>query len=70
MSLKIYRASLYETYGYGAFDEISLIISANTESEALGVALQEYGQFEAKHWCVLEMTADYVGVLHSEERGS
>lgn len=61
MGLKLYQASYYQTYGYGAYDEYEYVTVANNEQEALGLALAEEPSTIAKHWTIIELDATAVG---------
>lgn len=53
--MKVYNASYSETWGYGGFQEYEFIIIANTESEALGLALDSEAGGKAEHWNIEEI---------------
>lgn len=48
--LTVFWGSYYYSGGYGFYDSADLIITANTESEALGVALSERPESKAEFW--------------------
>lgn len=48
--MKVYQASYYKNFNYGAYDEYEYIICANSENEALGYALQSQGNTIATNW--------------------
>lgn len=50
MGLKVFEASYYKSFGYGAYDEGKGIVVANTESEALGVCLQGNPETDPDGW--------------------
>lgn len=57
--LKVYTASYYETYGYGAYDDIECIVIANTESEALGFLITDHPETEAEKWGIVEVDMSF-----------
>jgi hypothetical protein len=51
-SLNVYIANYYKSYGYGAFDELVTVVCANTETEALGLVLEENQNTVANGWTI------------------
>lgn len=68
--LKVYTASYSATYGYGAFDDYEYVIVANTESEALGFALEAEPSSVAKYWNIAELNTSEPGATWIYERSS
>jgi hypothetical protein len=53
--MKIYIASYYRSYGLGAYDEYEYVIFANTEQEALGLALEAQPLTRTVGWEITEI---------------
>ena len=64
-ALKVYLGNYYTKY-----QDMSLAVVANTESEALGMVLSEYLDTKAKHWSFEELDSTEAGVyfISSAER--
>lgn len=57
MSLKVFIADYYKSFGRGAFDEGGGVVVANTESEALGLCLEACHETVASGWSFKEISA-------------
>ena len=53
--LRVWTASYYVSYGYGAYDEHDAVVVANTEFEALGFLLERFSDTYAEHWTLEEV---------------
>lgn len=62
--IKPFMCYYYRSYGYGAYDDIMCITTANTESEALGLVLQYYPETQATYWGIGETDCSTIGVEH------
>ena len=51
----------------GGYCQVTCSVVANTESEALGLLLEEYQELRTDLWCVYEVDLSQVGIneLHS-----
>jgi len=68
LAMNLYHAEYYKSYGYGAFEEYNYIIVANTEGEALGLALQEQDNTTVESWCITEIDSHNVNATLIHER--
>ena len=68
--MKVYNASYRETWRYGGFQEYEFIIIANTESEALGLALESSAGGKSNHWTIEEINTDKTFAYQISERSS
>lgn len=48
--MNVYLATYFQAWAYGAYLDIHLIIVANTENEALGLALHDNQETIAAKW--------------------
>jgi len=60
--LKFFLANYYRSYGFGGYDNIYCTVVANTESEALGLLIEQYVKTDAKYWCVWEPDCSKISV--------
>ena len=56
--MRLFHGNFSKSYGWGAFDEHDCIIIANTEEEALGLALTHYPETVADGWSFEEISTD------------
>lgn len=59
--MKLYNASMNKSFGYGAFENLELVVIANFESEALGLALDHHKQSKAEDWTLIEIDTSRIG---------
>jgi len=55
-----YTGNMYKVYGYGAVDDIYILIVANTEKEALGFAIHDHGHTK-DDWSICEVDTNQAG---------
>lgn len=67
--MKVFKAEYDETWRYGGYEEITLIIVANSESEALGFALEAYPK-KGNLWSIDEVETTKPSVEVILERSS
>ncbi|UMO77197.1 hypothetical protein SmaMPs15_000046 [Stenotrophomonas maltophilia phage vB_SmaM_Ps15] len=60
--MNVYKADYWKDWGWGAYDEESAIIIANTASEALGFALQEFPDSIAEYWEIEQIDTSKPGI--------
>ena len=65
---KVYAASYYRSFNYGAYDEYEYVIIASSESEALGYALQYEAKTEADFWSFEEVDVQHCGAHYISSR--
>lgn len=69
MSLKVFTASCNDRWGYGGFEEVDTIVTANTEEEALGLVLTAYPKL-TDNWVVEEVQTERLEVQLISHRSS
>ena len=62
MGLKVFSASYYETGPWGYWKDGDAVVVANTETEALGMLLQEDSDTKANYWSLEEIDTNKAGV--------
>ena len=67
--MKVYKASYYQSFNYGAYQEHERIVVANSENEALGLVLEDEQNTLAKHWDIEEIDITQAGVTYISDRG-
>ena len=53
--MNTYQASYRETWNYGGFQDNEYIVIANTEAEALGLALESESGSKKENWEITEI---------------
>lgn len=56
--MKLWSCSYYQSWGYGAYEDIECIINAETKEVALGLALEKYKETDTKYWFVEELVLE------------
>tara|TARA_R110000850_G_scaffold205636_1_gene331860 strand:+ start:433 stop:642 length:210 start_codon:yes stop_codon:yes gene_type:complete len=69
MTLKVFTVEYNETWNYGGYETIHTIAVANTESEVLGLVLEEYPDLP-DNWCVEGVDMSKTGVEEIERTSS
>lgn len=66
--LKPFIGSYRDSWAYGGYENIDVFIAANTESEALGMILEQYPTKTTKCWSIQEMHLDepYIEYISSD----
>ncbi len=59
--MKTFLADYYKSFGYGAYDEIKLIIVAENESQAHTWAVMAYPKTDVKEWSFDEIETSSAG---------
>lgn len=60
--MKIFHADFKEKWSRGGYETADYIITANSESEALGLALEARCDSLAHHWTISEIDASKVSI--------
>lgn len=68
--LALFHAEYYWSGGRGGYDEKHYVIIANTEIEALGLALEAEPKTVADNWSITKVDTDTSGAIFISERGS
>ncbi len=68
--MNVYRGSYSNRWRYGGFHDREVIVVANTESEALGLVLEDYPDSKAECWSVDLIDTSYPSVMETYERSS
>lgn len=65
--MNVYHCHYYMQTGWSGYIGYDAIIVANTESEALGIALQQHTNTISAHWIVNQIDTNVLGVAYSED---
>ncbi len=68
--MNIYQASYFMQYGHGAYDEYEYVVVANTESEALGLALEAEHSTKGEGWSITELGSSIPTAHYMSSRSS
>ncbi len=68
--MNVYRGSYSETWNYGGFQDYEVIVVANTESEALGMVLEEISDSRSDNWYIDQIDTSTPRVMQTSERSS
>jgi|GEM_PF-4110287 len=60
--MKVFDVDYTQYFSYGAYDEFTGFVVANTESEALGLCLEAYPSTQKEYWTIVEVSLESVGV--------
>ena len=66
--MKVYHASYYNSYGYGAFDEIDLIVIAESLHDAFNMVLEANERTNKDCWDVKEISLNHPTIKLIHER--
>jgi len=66
MTLKAFTGSYFDPHNYDAMSNSEIAITANTKTEALGMALEHLDGSTAEYWdiCEIDITRAGVEMMH------
>lgn len=68
--LRVWQCSYSWSGGWGAFQDYEVVVVAEIESKAIGMAVQEFKETDPKLWKAFEIPTDKEGVHFISERSS
>ncbi len=68
--MKVFRASLRQSWRFGGFLDEEYIIVANIESEALGLAMEANQSSNSKDWEIEEIDTTVTNVTETYSHGN
>jgi hypothetical protein len=66
--MKVYIASYYKSFGYGAFDEMVLLVTAESHKDAFQLVMDANERTDKDHWDIKEVDTTHPKLTLLHER--